>query len=125
MRIMLLLPQVYASYKYPRTDIHRLRPGKLMQQATDFTPNMLSSPDTGESRRVGPFHMKPATAIRSATHKSALRAVIVLCPEQQSSSCCRLQSSYSSQNSLVSGFESQKSCLQQSLRRHKMLVAGL
>ena len=58
--------QVYASFKYPRTDIQRLRPGKLLQQATDFSPNMLSSPDTGESRRVGPFHMKPATAIRSA-----------------------------------------------------------
>ena len=58
--------QVYASFKYPRTEIQRLRPGKLLQQATDFSPNMLSSPDTGESRRVGPFHMKPATAIRSA-----------------------------------------------------------
>ena len=59
--------QIYASWKYPRIDIHQLRPGKLVQQATDFTPIMLSSPDTGEARRVGPFHMKPATAIRSVT----------------------------------------------------------
>ena len=68
--------QVYASFKYPRIDIQRLRPGKLLQQATDFSPNMLSSPDTGESRRVGPFHMKPATAIRSA-HLCPLHRVSV------------------------------------------------
>ncbi len=70
--------QVYASYKYPRTDIQRLRPGKLLQQATDFTPNMLSSPDSGESRRVGPFHMKPATAIRSVLNVLT----------SQASNCC-------------------------------------
>lgn len=72
--------QVYGSYKYPRTDIHRLRPGKIIQQATGFTPNILSSPDTGESRRVGPFHMKPATAIRSARHLPAMRAAFMSSP---------------------------------------------
>ncbi|CAL5227592.1 g10591 [Coccomyxa viridis] len=78
--------QVYASYKYPRTDIQRLRPGKLLQQATDFTPNMLSSPDSGESRRVGPFHMKPATAIRFVTE--------VIREEEQSAASDLLRSQY-------------------------------
>ncbi len=59
--------QVYASYKYPRTNLENLRPGKFLQQATDLHPSMLSS-DMGEDRRVDPFDMKPATLIRLAHH---------------------------------------------------------
>lgn len=56
--------QVYASYKYPRAEVQRLRPGRTVTQATEFTPRMLTSAATGETRRVGPFHMKPDTALR-------------------------------------------------------------
>ncbi|CAK0753060.1 hypothetical protein CVIRNUC_002192 [Coccomyxa viridis] len=87
--------QVYASFKYPRIDIQRLRPGKLLQQATDFSPNMLSSPDTGESRRVGPFHMKPATAIRFVTE--------VIREEEHSAATDMLRSQY--QADRVSGLD--------------------
>ncbi|KAK9906709.1 hypothetical protein WJX75_006533 [Coccomyxa subellipsoidea] len=55
--------QVYASYKYPRSEISGLRPGRLVTQATEFTPRMLTS-SNGETRRMGPFDMKPGTALR-------------------------------------------------------------
>jgi hypothetical protein len=56
--------QVYASYKYPRAEVQRLRPGPAIAQAQPFSGRMLTSAATGETRRVGPFHMKPATALR-------------------------------------------------------------
>ncbi|CAL5223953.1 g6557 [Coccomyxa viridis] len=55
--------QVYASYKYPRTEIENLRPGKLLQQATDSHPSVLFSSKSGDGPQLGPFHMKPATLI--------------------------------------------------------------
>ena len=63
--------QVYAGYKYPRTSLQRLKPGKLLLRATELYPSMLSSSDSGESPLVEPFYIKPATLIRSAHHLSA------------------------------------------------------
>ncbi|CAL8462316.1 g1849 [Coccomyxa elongata] len=59
--------QVYASYKYPRSEVQQLRPGRVVTQATEFTPRMLTSAATGETRRVGPFDMKPNIALRFVT----------------------------------------------------------
>ncbi len=56
--------QVYASYKYPRLEVQQLRPGRVVTQATEFTPRMLTSAATGETCRVGPFDMKPNIALR-------------------------------------------------------------
>ena len=56
--------QVYGSYKYPRAEVQRLRPGPAVAQAQAFSARMLTSSATGETRRVGPFHMKPGTALR-------------------------------------------------------------
>ena len=53
--------QLYASYKYPRGEIHKLKPGTAASLAQPLTPDMLQSPD-GSTRRVGPFNMKPDTA---------------------------------------------------------------
>jgi hypothetical protein len=55
--------QVYASYKYPRAQVQRLRPGRAVEQAGEFTRSTLTS-SSGDTRRVGPFHMKPDTALR-------------------------------------------------------------
>ena len=56
--------QIYASYKYPRSEINALRPGAAVQIARKFDPNMVTSDHDGGTRRVGPFQMKPAVALR-------------------------------------------------------------
>ncbi|KAK9807034.1 hypothetical protein WJX72_011376 [[Myrmecia] bisecta] len=57
--------QIYASHKYPRSEINYMRPGPHVAAAQAFEPPMLEAPD-GSTRRVGPFTMKPAVAQRFA-----------------------------------------------------------
>ena len=59
--------QVYGAYKYPRAQMHQLRPGAAVAQAGPMTPQTLTSPADGATRRVGPFEMKPQVALRCAT----------------------------------------------------------
>lgn len=61
------LRQVYGAYKYPRAQMHQLRPGAAVAQAGAMTPQTLTSPADGATRRVGPFEMKPQVALRCAT----------------------------------------------------------
>lgn len=56
--------QVYASYKYPRPEINRLKPGPAAAIAHSFDGSMVVSDFDGSTRRVGPFQMKPAVALR-------------------------------------------------------------
>ena len=56
--------QVYGAYKYPRAQMHQLRPGAAVAQAGPMTPQTLTSPADGATRRVGPFEMKPQVALR-------------------------------------------------------------
>ena len=58
--------QVYGAYKYPRAQMHQLRPGAAVAQAGPMTPQTLTSPADGATRRVGPFEMKPQVALRCA-----------------------------------------------------------
>ena len=58
------LVQIYASYKYPRTDIDRLKPGAAASIARKFDRSMVVSAYDQSTRRVGPFQMKPAVALR-------------------------------------------------------------
>lgn len=60
----LALLQVYASYKYPRSEIDKLRPGPTASLARKFDGTMVVSDFDQSTRRVGPFQMKPATALR-------------------------------------------------------------
>ena len=55
--------QVYGSYKYIRVEMDRLRPGAALAEAVEFSGDLLASPGGG-TRRVGPFTMKPHTALR-------------------------------------------------------------
>lgn len=56
--------QVYGAYKYPRAQMHQLRPGPAVAGAGPLTPQVLTSPADGATRRVGPFEMKPQVALR-------------------------------------------------------------
>ena len=56
--------QVYGAYKYPRAQMHQLRPGPAVAAAGPLTPQVLTSPADGATRRVGPFEMKPQVALR-------------------------------------------------------------
>jgi len=57
---------VYGAYKYPRGQMHQLRPGAAVAEAGPMTPDVLASPADGATRRVGPFEMKPAVALKCA-----------------------------------------------------------
>lgn len=56
--------QIYASYKYPRTEIDKLKPGAASSIARKFDRSMVVSAYDESTRRVGPFQMKPAVALR-------------------------------------------------------------
>eukprot|EP00884_Botryococcus_braunii_P021726 jgi/Botrbrau1/8237/Bobra.0392s0032.1 len=59
--------QVYGSWKYLRAEVHALKPGDLVERARPLTPDLLTSPTDGSTRRIAPFHMTPATAVRLAS----------------------------------------------------------
>ena len=44
--------------------MHKLKPGAAVQIARPFTQGMAVSGFDGSTRRVGPFQMKPAVALR-------------------------------------------------------------
>ncbi len=57
---------MYGAYKYARGQMHQLRPGAAVAEAGPMTPDVLASPADGATRRVGPFEMKPAVALKCA-----------------------------------------------------------
>ena len=58
------LLQIYASYKYPRPEVDKLKPGAAASIARKFDGSMVVSDYDKSTRRVGPFQMKPAVALR-------------------------------------------------------------